>query len=233
MVSQELARQIIKDELGLSIVNLELPDEVIDRNISRALMTMGAYYSAPSYKTVNITKGREGRDSSGYVELESIDEDGVSVIVAVYPTTNVMRADAALLGLGAMYFNMGQALASQINAYSNMISNLTNLESILGRNAKMVGDRLFIDHYYGDVTVAYIPKVLKIENISDGDWLRWILEYTIALSKRQLAQTRGKFIVTSNPTTTNAETLLSNANEQLATLTEELKTKGILVASRY
>jgi hypothetical protein len=237
MITQELARQIVKDELGLSIVNLELPDEVIDRNIARALMTMGAYYSEPSYATVTITRGQSGNNSSGrssggYVELTDIDPLGVSVIIAVYPTTNVMRADAALLGLGSMYFNMGQALASQINAYSNMINNLTNLESILGRNARIVGDKLFVDHYYGDITVAYIPKVLSIENISDGDWLRWVLEYTIALSKRQLAQTRGKYIVTSNPTTTNAETLLNNANEQLEKLTEELKTKGVITASR-
>lgn len=232
MITQELARQIVKDELGLSIVNLELPDEVIDRNIARALMTMGAYYSEPSYATVTLKRGQSGRSSGGYVELTDIDPLGVSVIIAVYPTTNVMRADAALLGLGSMYFNMGQALASQINAYSNMINNLTNLESILGRNARIVGDKLFVDHYYGDITVAYIPKVLSIENISDGDWLRWILEYTIALSKRQLAQTRGKYIVTSNPTTTNAETLLNNANEQLAKLTEELKTKGVITASR-
>lgn len=232
MITQELARQIVKDELGLSIVNLELPDEVIDRNIARALMTMGAYYSEPSYATVTITRGQSDRSSGGYVELTDIDPLGVSVIIAVYPTTNVMRADAALLGLGSMYFNMGQALASQINAYSNMINNLTNLESILGRNARIVGDKLFVDHYYGDITVAYIPKVLSIENISDGDWLRWVLEYTIALSKRQLAQTRGKYIVTSNPTTTNAETLLNNANEQLEKLTEELKTKGVITASR-
>lgn len=232
MVTQELARQIVKDELGLSIVNLELPDDVIDRNITRALFTMGAYYSSPSYATVSVQKSEGGGTSSGSIKLLDIDSNGVSVVTAVYPTTNVLRIDSALLGLSSMYFYLGSALENQISAYSTMINKLSTLESILGRNAKIIGDSLYVDHYYGDITVEYIPKVLQISNISDGDWLRWVLEYTIALSKRQLAQTRGKYIVTSNPTTTNAETLLSNANDQLAALTEELKTKGVIVASR-
>ena len=63
-------------------------------------------------------------------------------------------------------------------------------------------------------------------------WLRWVLEYTIALSKRQLAQVRGKFVVDSNPAKTNADTLLNEANEKLKVLEEELQTKGVFVASR-
>jgi hypothetical protein len=231
MITQSQARQIVKDELGLSIVNLELPDDVIDRNISRALMTMSAYYSSPSYATVALRRSGSGT-TGGFVKLNDIDKDGVSIVVAVYPTTNVMRADAALLGLGSMYYNLSTLLSDQINAYSNMIQRLSLLESILGRNAKIIGDTLFVDNYFGDITVAYIPKTIRIDSISDGSWLRWVLEYTIALSKRQLAQVRGKFVVDSNPAKTNADTLLNEANEKLKVLEEELQTKGVFVASR-
>ncbi|NLK53191.1 MAG: hypothetical protein GX295_12235, partial [Syntrophomonadaceae bacterium] len=72
----------------------------------------------------------------------------------------------------------------------------------------------------------------KIDKITDGDWLRWALEYTIALSKRQLAQTRGKYMVDSNPTKTNAETLLNEANTKLVELEEELKNKGTIKVIR-
>lgn len=233
MITKQDAIDIIKDELGLTIVNLELSDANIERNIKRALMTMSSYYSSPTYKTVELSKDSSGSSAGGYINLTDIDPEGVSIVTSVYPTSNILRADAALLGLGSMYFQMGLALDTQIQTYSNMISRLALLDSILGRNAKVVGDKLFVDHFFSNVTVAYIPSKIDIEKISDGEWLKWVLEYATALSKRQLAQTRGKYIVTSNPVTTNAETLLSEANETIQRLEEALTNKGVLIATRY
>ena len=71
-------------------------------------MTMSAYYSSPSYATVTLRRSGSGT-TGGFVKLNDIDKDGVSIVVAVYPTTNVMRADAALLGLGSMYYNLRHA----------------------------------------------------------------------------------------------------------------------------
>lgn len=229
LIDQSTAIQYIKDDLGLGIVNLEVDDETIIRNLNRGLMTMASYYTAPTYKTVAIelTTG-----TGGYIPISDIDPDGVGVITAVYPTDNVLKTDAALLGLGTMYLNIGQALDMQITQYANMINKLSLLESILGRNARVVGDKLYVDHYYSNVTVAYIPKKLTIEKIEDGDWLKWLLEYATALSKRQLAQTRGKYIITSNPATTNAASLLEEANSAITALEEALSTKGILITTR-
>jgi hypothetical protein len=127
---------------------------------------------------------------------------------------------------------VGQRLDTQINAYAGIVQKMSLLESILGRGAKLVGDKLYVDNFYSKITVAYIPETLKIDKITDGDWLRWALEYTIALSKRQLAQTRGKYMVDSNPTKTNAETLLNEANTKLVELEEELKNKGTIKVIR-
>lgn len=225
MITELDAIEYIKDDLGLGIVNLELDDKTIKRNIRRALLVMSSYYAIPTYKTMDITSTTV---SSGYIPINEIDEDGISIITAVYPADTILRTEASLLGLGMLYMSIGQKLDTQINAYSGIVQKMALLESILGRGAKIVGDKLYVDNYYSKVTIAYIPEQLRISKITDGDWLRWALEYAIAISKRQLAQTRGKYIVDSNPAKTNAETLLNEANEKLQSLEEELANKGTI-----
>lgn len=226
MITENEAIEYIKDDLGLGIVNLELTDDNIKRNIKRALFVMSSYYSVPTYKTIDINTTSA---SGGYIPLTDIDTDGVSTVVAVYPTDTILKTEASLLGLGMLYMGVGQRLENQIKAYSNMVQKMALLESILGKGAKLVNDKLYVDNYYSSITVAYIPLELKIDKISDGDWLRWALEYSIALSKRQLAQSRGKYVVSSNPVTINAETILNEANDKLQSLEEDLERKGAIV----
>lgn len=89
-----------------------------------------------------------------------------------------------------------------------------------------------MDHYWDSVTVQYIPETVDIEHINEGSWIRFLIDYTSALCKRQLAQSRGKYVVSSNPATTNAAELLEQANSQMQVLEEELKMKGVLLARR-
>lgn len=228
--SDEVIIQYVKDELQAGIVNLELDDDIIYRNLRRALMVSSDYFNYTSYKTLSVTNTT---GSSGYIPLTDIDPDGYPTITQVWPTVNVMNIDAALLGLGSIYVNMGMALNPQLMAYSSMLNKLTQLEGILGRNARVVGDKLYLDHYWTDVTIEYIPQMIKVENINEGSWIRFLVDYTTALSKRQIAQSRGKYVVSSNPASTNAAELLTQANDQIATLEEELKSRGVLLARRY
>jgi hypothetical protein len=229
LMTKNMLIQAVKDELQAGIVNLELANDIIERNLERALMISSDYYNYVDYKTLTINKTT---GSSGYVDLSDIDPNGIPTITQVWPTVNILNIDAALLGLGSIYINVGMALNPQLNAYSTMVNKLAQLESILGRNARVVGDRLYVDHYWDNITVAYIPEKVEIENINEGSWIRFLIDYTAALCKRQLAQSRGKYVVSSNPATTNAAELLEQANNQMNALEEELKTKGILLARR-
>ena len=230
LMTENMLMQYIKDELSAGIVNLELSDNIIKRNLNRALMLSSDYFNYTTYRTVNVTKTT---GSSGYVNLSELDDEGyIPVVVNVYPTTNVMNIDAALLGLGSIYINMGMSLVPQLVAYSNMLTRLANMEGILGRNARVVGDKLYVDHFWSSVTIEYIPNVVKIENIHEGAWIRFLIDYTAALCKRQMAQSRGKYVVASNPAVTNADELISQANDRIATLEDSLQNKGVLLARR-
>lgn len=229
LMNRETLIQAVKDELQAGVVNLELSDEIIERNLDRSLMISSDYFNYTDYKTLPLTKTT---GSSGYIELSQLDPNGIPTIINVWPTVNVMNIDAALLGLGSIYINMGMSLNPQLTTYSNMLNKLTQLESILGRNARVIGNRLYTDHYWDNITVEYIPETVTIEHINEGSWIRFLIDYTSALCKRQLAQSRGKYVVSSNPATTNAAELLEQANTKMIALEEELKTKGILLARR-
>lgn len=225
-----MAIEFIKDDLtGGQVVNLELDDTTIGRNIDRAIMFMSMYYTGLTYKTIDISKKSS---TGGYIDFSEIDNKGISTLYAVYPVEEILRTDAGLLGLGHIYLSIGLALDNQIQTYANMLQKLSLLDSILGRNARIVGDKLYVDNYYTKITVAYVPKKLEIDDIHDGEWFKWIIEYALALSKRQLAQSRGKYVVQSSPSQPNAETLLSDANEKLRELEEAVKLKGLLIPSR-
>jgi len=221
---------MIKDDLNAGIVNLELSDTIIERNLDRSLFVSKDYFNYTDYKTVSLIKGA---GSGSYVPLTDIDNSGGKVtIINVFPTQNVMNIDAALLGLGTLYINSAASLDAQLSSYSTMVNRLANLESILGRNARVVGDKLYLDKYYNSVTVEYIPGKLDIEKIHEGAWIKFLIEYTTALCKLQLAQSRGRYVVSSNPASSNAAELIQQATATIDRLEESLKTKGILLTTR-
>lgn len=229
LVDKQTLIQMIKDDLQAGIVNLELPDVIIERNLDRSLFVSKDYFNYTDYKTLSLVKGS---GTGSYIELSEIDDTGKPTIINVYPTTNVMSVDAAMLGLGTLYINSYASLDSQLASYATMLSKLTNLESILGRNARVIADRLYVDKLYNTVTVEYIPGRLNIEKINEGAWIKFLIDYTAAVCKLQLAQSRGRYKVSSNPAVSNAEELISQANQTIERLEAELKTKGILLASR-
>ena len=244
MANKNKLIQYIQDELSAGLVHVELDDDIIERNIERALQYSSDYYSNVLYKTVQLG-GNNEYTTGGYISLAKLDNDslniadgddtgytGVPSVVAIYPTSTAVNINTALLGLNSAFLGVASKMDAAMLSYAQALSQLSNLESILGRNAKVVGDKLFIDNYYEAVTVAYVPEVVRIENIVEGEWIQWIIEYATALCKRQIAQSRGKYAVSSNPSQINAAQLLEEATAELERLRLKLETKGVLLASR-
>ena len=228
MTKEEL-RQIIIEDLSAGLMHFELDDSIVDRNIDRALLYSTDYFNYVSYKTVDIT-GVAG--SSGYIDLTNFDGEGIPVITAVFPTQNITSAESALLGVGSLYISQGADVTGRLTSYANVMNKYSQMESMLGRGARLVGNRLYIDKYYKSVTLEYIPRKVEIDKIVEGSWLRWIIEYAGALSKLQLGQSRGKYVVSSNPSTINAAELIEQAVATKERLEQELEQKGILRVSR-
>lgn len=231
LVDETTLLEIINDELTAGIVNLELPTTTIRRNLKRALMLSSDYFNYSTFKTVNVNKTGA---SGGYINLSELDEDNmIPKVIKVYPATQTVATQTGLLGLSSSFIISSSGLDERLTKYASLVSKLSTVESILGRSAKIVGDKLYLDNYYDKVTIEYIPNVVKVEHINEGAWIRWLIEYTVALCKRQLGQSRGKFVVNSNQFTTNAAELLNESTEVITRLEEELQNKGVLLASRW
>ena len=72
--TEEEVVEIIKDDLtGGQIVNLELDDTTIRRNIKRAITYMSMYYTGLSYVTRSPNSTTK---SGGFIDLEEIDKGG-------------------------------------------------------------------------------------------------------------------------------------------------------------
>lgn len=231
MITRESLIEIVKDELTAGMVNLELTNKTINTNIDRALFLSSDYFTYTDFKTVEINQAGNG---GGFIYLSDIDNTGNKrpSIVNVFPATNTNMLDGQLLGLGGFYIKGRDMFMKKMKDYSVMINQLSELDGLIGRAYRVVGDKLYVDKYYNRVTVEYVPNVVEIEHINEGSWIMWIIDYTVALSKRQMAQSRGKFVVASNPFTTNAATLLEEANAEIIRLEEILETKGVILASR-
>lgn len=93
LMTENMMVQYIKDNLGAGIVNIELSDDIIKRNLRVALMLSSDYFNYTDYVTLPVT---QTTGSGGHVELSSIDPYGIPVILKVYPTTNVMNVDLCL-----------------------------------------------------------------------------------------------------------------------------------------
>ena len=242
----------VYDELSAGgIVNLELEDEVILRNVDRTLRYMTDFFVIPMYKTFSVA-GATDATAQNFIPLslpKSEDPDGTKsidpydsdierrprkpTIERVIPSSNIINLDLALVGINSsMAISTLGDVGSRTSNYAIMIQKLSQLESILGRGAKVVNDKLFVDKYYGDVTVVYLPEKLEVGQINEGYWQRFLIEYTTALCKRQMAQSRGKFVVSSNNISTNAEQLLTQANETIAKLEEEIQNHMFVLTSR-
>ena len=223
--------ETIKNELTAGMVNVELTDAMIKQIIQRALLISSDYFTYTDFKTLEVIPVSA---MGGYINLSDIDVTGNKVpsIINVFPTVGTTNVEGSILGLGSFYLQGNTGLQSYINNYSLMLNKLSMLDSLIGRGARVVGDKLYLDKFVGSVTVEYIPNEVEIEKIHQGSWIMWIIDYSVALAKRHIAQARGKYVVDSNPFTINAATLLDEARTDIERLEAQLQTKGVLQVTR-
>ncbi len=108
----------------------------------------------------------------------------------------------------------------------------SNVDALMNRSWKLIGKILYLDKFYGNVTIEFIPKTVGLEDIDDTYWVSWIMRYATAEAKERLARIRGKFVVDSNPFKTDADTLANESATEKTALMEEIENRGYLGVTR-
>lgn len=75
------------------------------------------------------------------------------------------------------------------------------------------------------VTVRYVPDYKDVSEISNANWENYLVRLSEAYMKLSLGRTRSKYKITGSNVELDGDTLLAEANEDLAKIREELDGK--------
>lgn len=203
--------------LGGGVVKVELEDnQVIERVLSAAFREVQRYINITKFATVNYSRCI---DLSAY---------------PVYAVTQVMRGrasnvqaemtDALYLALSSMPYGMGGMSDYRSYLRTQQIKNTltSDLDFIWDQTTK----RLYVDVTYpipSQLTLAYIPVFTNPEDISDPFWEDVLCRLTLAIAKETLGRIRGKYVQNNVLISLDADQLLTEGREELATIRAQLQ----------
>ena len=75
------------------------------------------------------------------------------------------------------------------------------------------------------ITVRYVPDYQDVSEIVSNTWIDYLVRMSIANMKIALGRARSKYKIESSNVSLDGETLLSEANDELTKIREELSSK--------
>lgn len=225
MTNDQMIKQL-KMQLGYPAVDLEMTDEQFSSCIECALLMAKDHIYVRRYKSYGLSRPDNRVVMPAFTYSVDLSELQFDIITNVYPTTMVSPYlyDSMYL-LNYATSGVPASLALAINMRSNV-------EALVNRSWKVIDKTLYVDKFYGGVTVEFVPTVIGLEDVDDAYWIGWISRYALALSKEILGRIRGKMVIESNPFRTDAESLISEGTSEKAALIEEISNRGFLDITR-
>lgn len=236
----------VKYELGYPMVDVELPDKVIELSISRALTEMAKYGLLTLWQSVPLTlTSTSGVQSTTF---RQIDTSGflfkISYIVDILKSrgsNEVLTNTSDISGVP-----LGWAIRSgrdSMNNFTDTISNISmmyNERILVSRLAGTFKDNcsfdfdkarqvLHIDPGYppsSNITIEYVP-ILTIDQIgilqNFPDALDFLTQYTVALSLIAIGRARGKFQVSNYDWSISSTELITSGQNKQEKLIEGIR----------
>ena len=236
----------VKYELGYPMVDVELPDKVIELSISRALTEMAKYALLTLWTSVPLTLS----STSGVytTSFSAVDTSKflfkISYIVDILKSrggNEVLTNTSDISGVP-----LGWAIRSgreSMNNFTDTISNISmmyNERILVSRLAGSFKDNctfdfdkarqvLHVDPGYPpstNITLEYVP-ILTIDQIgillNYPDALDFLTQYTIALSLIAIGRARGKFQVSNYDWSLSSTELIQSGQQKQQQLIEGIR----------
>lgn len=238
LLSSEILNDIadyIKIELGAPMVDVEIPDQVILKNVELALRKLSRYNLVVLWHTVTAVNNR--------VDLSKFPHR-VSYIVDVLSSSgNSITGMNALSNIFGIPAGIKISTVNSMGAPFTSISDLTSVlaESvIMSRNLNAYKDGCSIDFDYvnnylyvdmstsmnSNITIEYVP-VLTIYDLyllaRDQTSYDILLKYAAGLCKISLGRARGKYSMSGYDYSLSSDELLSSGKSEIESLDNELK----------
>ena len=226
----------IKLELTGRVLELELDDSTLDLTINKALRELQRYWDETTFVTIPYASCI---DYSGTPLEES------SSIVKVYRTVGMGNSEDAgnSLTMDPMYAQQWMVFSNAGTMYNlqdyimnyaawNTLGQVRNTMSTdLSFTEDKHANRLYINNNIsspGNITVAYIPKLKRVEDIKSDYWQDILVRMSLDLTKIQIGRIRTKFTQSNALWALDGDKLLEEGTTDLKELREVLRANSNL-----
>lgn len=233
MQIQEVVDEI-KLELTGRVLELEIEDAVLMATIKKALRELERYWDETTMITIPF---------ASCIDVSSPEwEEHVSSVVQIYRTEGVGDANANTNGISVMtdpayaqqymLFSNGGTMYNLNDYLMNYASWMTlcKIKNTISTDLSFKEDRhnkkLYINSYMSTpkyVTVEYIPKLKKVDDIKSDYWIDVLIRLSTALTKVQIGRIRTRFTQTNALWAQDGEKMLEEGNTELKELREVLR----------
>jgi hypothetical protein len=224
MMTEERLVNSVKNMLGFPVIEVFIEDKQI-RTLIETAVNRCQSRACPTF-LVNRSVG------NGLVNMQDLEAE---VVKAVYPSVQHGNEDKPFTGRGTgdvFLEAYNYSMHSGTSAFGDS-KKMLNIAYSIGRYAQTralniedfyfdrANGMLYLDGFTGNVTVEYIKKEVKLEDL-DIEWSGWVEQYTIALAKILEGRIRNKYKLTGAPIEIESDNLISEGTGERSELDMKL-----------
>lgn len=227
----------IKLELTGRVLEMELDDSTLDLTINKAMRELTRYWDESTLVTIPY---------ASCINYAGTPLEESSSIVRVYRTVGVGNSEDAgnALTMDPMYAQQWMVFSNAGTMYNlqDYVLNyaawttLTQVRNTMSTDLAFREDkhanRLYINNNIsspGSITVEYIPKLKKVEDIKSDYWKDVLVRMALDLTKIQIGRIRTKFTQSNALWTLDGDKLLEEGTTDLKELREILRANSNMV----
>ena len=227
----------VKLELTGNVLELEIDDASLKMVVEKALRELQRYWDETTLITIPY---------ASCIVLDNTPLADVSSIVKVYRTVGIGDVDSrdqqlidpAYMQMWTIFSNgnIQYSLSDFVMNYAswNTLSQIRNTMSTdLSFKFDRHNSKLYVNGYSmsrGDmITVEYIPKLQKVEDIKSDYWQDILVRYSVDMAKILLGRIRTRFTANSSVWSQDGDKLLSEGEEDLKELRDKLNTSNNVI----
>ena len=217
------------DEIKLSmtggILELEIPDETIQKIVQSAMREMQRYICSTKIMTVPYQKAIDLKDKHVNAVARVYRADGTT------SSSEGQTTDPVQVGLWQLTSNMGNIYNFTDYTYRYAAYNtLQQIGNTLSTDLSFYYDdavsKLYINTRMNEgspITIEYIPRYDNVEQITSDFWIDVLMRLSKALTKITLGRIRGRYTQSNALWTSDAATMLQEGQTELSELRNYLQ----------
>ena len=215
----------IKLDVTGGVLELEIPDETLQKIVQSAMREMQRYICSTKIMTVPYEKAIDLKDKHVNAVARVYRADGTT------SSSEGQTTDPVQVGLWQITSNMGNMYNLTDYTYRYAAYNtLQQIGNTLSTDLSFYYDdavsKLYINTRMNEgspITIEYIPRYDNVEEITSDFWIDVLMRLSKALTKITLGRIRGRYTQSNALWTSDASTMLQEGQSELSELRNYLQ----------